>query len=281
VGYDKLEYMFGAIDVGGTKTLLATFNKSGDLLKKIKFETPKEYEDFKLELAKQSSDIDINKLDVVTVGIPAKINKTGGIGVYFANLPWKDVPIQKDVEAIFKCPVLVKNDAKLAALSEALELNDKYRKVLYLTVSTGIGAGLIIDKKIDPDFEDIEVGQMLFENEGKLDRWEHFASGKAIVTRFGKPAKDITDSRDLNIIAHNIAIGLIDLIASLTPEIIIIGGGVGSHFDKFGDRLVKDLRTYQSNLLTIPPIIKAAHAEEAVIYGCYYLGKSNYEHANN
>jgi predicted NBD/HSP70 family sugar kinase len=273
--------MFGAIDIGGTKTLLATFSEKGELLENIRFETPKNYVDFIKELKNQSTNLDINKLQVMSVAIPGLVNKNKGVGIAFGNLPWENIPIQKDVEAIFKCPVLIENDAKLAGLSEAIALKKKYRKVLYITVSTGIGGGLIINNKIDRDFDNMEVGHMLFEHEGKLQRWEDFASGKAIVAKFGKPAKDITDQKDWYIIAHNIAVGLIDIIATLTPDVIIIGGGVGSHFEKFSDRLNEDLKIYQNNLLTIPPIIKAKNAEQAVIYGGYYLGKTNYEQSNN
>ena len=273
--------MFGAIDVGGTKTLLATFSNSGEILKKIRFATPQKYKDFIQELENQAKNINISQFKAMTIGIPALVNKSKTTGLAFANLNWENVSVQKDIEKIFKCPVLVENDAKLAALSEALMLNKKYRKVLYITISTGIGAGLIIGDKISQDFDNIEVGQMLFEHRGKLERWENFASGKAIVAQFGKPAKDITNKQDWYIIAHNIAIGLIDLIASLTPDVIVIGGGVGGHFDKFGDQLIDDLSIYQNELLSVPPILKAQRAELAVIYGCYNYGKSNYEQANN
>jgi len=272
--------MFGAIDIGGTKTLLSTFDESGKLTENIRFETPKNYIEFIKEVESQSVNIDISKLKVMSVAIPGLLNKIKGIGIAFGNLPWENIPIKKDVEKIFKCPVLIENDAKLAGLSEAIELKKKYHKVLYITVSTGIGGGLIIDNKIDPDFDTMEVGHMLFEHDGKLQEWEKFASGRAIVAKFGKPAKDITDKKDWYIIAHNIAVGLIDLIATLTPDVIIIGGGVGSHFEKFEDRLNEDLKIYESNLLTIPPILKAQNAEQAVIYGGYYLGKYNYEQSN-
>jgi len=273
--------MIGAIDIGGTKTLLASFSNGGKLLQKIRFETPQNYLDFKLELKNQASNIEHLKLNVLTVAAPGIINLKKGVGLAFTNLRWENVPLSQDLQNIFKCPVLVENDAKLAGLSESIMLKHKYRKVLYVTISTGIGAGLIIDNKISSDFERIEVGQMLFEHNGKLERWEKFASGKAIVAEFGKPAKDITDPKTWYVIAHNIAIGLIDLIASLNPEVIIIGGGVGSHFEKFSDRLIEDLKIYQNDLLSIPPILKAARAEEAVIYGCYYYGKSHYESTSN
>ncbi|MDZ7785804.1 MAG: ROK family protein [Candidatus Saccharibacteria bacterium] len=70
-----------------------------------------------------------------------------------------------------------------------------------------------------------------------------------------------------------IAIGLIDVIATLTPEVIIFGGGVGAHFDKYQDRLMEELKIYENPLLTLPKIIQATRPEEAVVYGCYELAK--------
>ena len=273
--------MFGAIDIGGTKTLIAVYNSKGNLLNKVRFETPKDYIEFTKELKNNSKELDLSKIKVMTVAIPGLINSITGYAISLSNLPWENIPIRKDVESIMKCPVLIENDAKLAGLYESILLKKKYRKVLYITISTGIGAGLIIDNKISPDFENIEVGHMLLEHEGKLQRWEKFASGKAIFNKFGKPASEITDDKDWYIISHNIALGLIDVIANLTPNIIVIGSGVGSHFDKFGDRLIEDLKIYQNSMLTIPPIIQAKDAEDAVIYGCYNFGKSKYEQSVN
>ena len=269
--------MFGAIDVGGTKTLLGSFNSKGNLIESVKFETPRDYNSFIDLLKENSTKINLSNLKVITIAIPGLIDVNKGIAKELGNLPWENIPVRKDIEKIYKCPVFVQNDTKLAGLYESIIVKPHYRKVLYVTVSTGIGGALIIDNKIDKDFENMEVGHMLFEHNGQLIRWEKFASGKAIVAKFGKPASEITDAKDWYIIAHNIAIGLIDLIATLTPDIIVIGGGVGSHFDKFGDRLIEDLKIYQNRLLTIPPVVMAINAEQAVIYGCYYYGKSQYE----
>lgn len=273
--------MFGAVDIGGTKTLVAVFNKDGQIEKKIRFLTPPSYSDFKALLADNVVKLSTTKCLLATVAAPGKIDRSRGVGIAFGNLKWLSVPLRDDIEKMFKCPVLVENDAKLAGLSEAIALQkEKYRKVLYVTISTGINSGLIINGVIDSDFEDSEVGQMLLDHDGKLERWEDFASGKAITATFGKPAKDITDPKAWHSIAHNIALGLIDLIANLTPDAIVIGGGVGAHFEKFKDLLLDDLAIYQNNLLAIPPIMKAVRAEEAVIYGCYDFSKYNYEHAH-
>jgi predicted NBD/HSP70 family sugar kinase len=124
----------------------------------------------------------------------------------------------------------------------------------------------------------MEVGHILLEHDGKLQRWEDFASGSAIVKHFGKRASDIDadDTQTWYIIARNIAIGLIDLIATLTPEVIVLGGGVGSHFDKYAERLQEQLKIYENPMLSIPPVVQAKRAEEAVVYGCYHLARKKY-----
>jgi predicted NBD/HSP70 family sugar kinase len=262
--------MILAIDVGGTKTLVASFTMDGKATEHIKFPTPKDYPAFIAELANTIANLTTKKFVRGVIAMPGKIDRQNGVAIAFGNLPWHDIPIVADIQKIINIPIMVENDANLAGLSEAHMLK-QYRKVLYLTVSTGIGGVYIIDGKIDPDTQDAEYGHMLFEHEGILQRWEHFASGSAIMAKFGKRASDITDVGDWYKISHNIAIGLIDVIAAITPEVVVIGGGVGTHFDKFGDRLYEDLKIYQNDLITVPPLFGAQRAEDAVIYGCYLL----------
>lgn len=272
--------MFGAIDIGGTKTLLATFSDEGKLINSVKFQTPNNYQEFKKQLDISYISLGGPSLKLICTACPAKLDRNKGIAIAFGNLPWVNVHIRDDQEKLFNCPVIIENDAKLAGLYEANQLPEKYHKVLYITVSTGIGGGLIIDGKIDKNFENIEPGQILLEHEGKLQRWEHFASGKAILLQFHQQASEITDKSTWYTIAQNIAIGLIDLIALYTPNIIVIGGGVGAHLENFIDQLEADLKIYQNTLIDIPPIIKAKNAEEAVIYGCFLNSKAYYDKAN-
>jgi glucokinase len=221
--------------------------------------------------------------EFVAVGVaaPGRIDRKHGIVVAFGRLPWKDVPLLGDVQQILSCPVVVENDAKLAGLSEAMLLKDTYNKVLYVTVSTGIGTGIIIDQRIDPAFVDSEGGDILLEYEGKLQKWEDFASGRAMVARYGKQAQDITDEETWRKISHAIAIGLIDLIAVIQPEVVVIGGGVGTHFEKFDYLLRDELKTFETPLVPIPPIMRAQRPEEAVVYGCYDLARSIYGHTSS
>lgn len=270
--------MFGAVDIGGTKTLIAVFDKKGEVIEQIKFPTPKNYEEFKTELANNVAKLTTDGFIRVVVAIPGRIDRKHGIALAFGNLDWTNLPFQQDMEPIFNAPVILENDAKLASLSEAIRVKDKYRKVLYVTISTGIGAGLIIDGKIDKNFEDMEAGQMLLEHQGRLVDWEDFGSGRAFQEKFGKRVSDVADDNHeaWYWFARNIAIGLVTLMATLTPEVIILGGGAGAHLEKFKDRLDEQLKIYENPMFAIPPIIKAQNAEEAVIYGCYELAKQHH-----
>lgn len=268
--------MYLAIDIGGTKTLLSVFDDSGVVVDSFKFPTPAGYEEFKTALAANIADRlgHHGKFEYCCCAVPARLDRETGVALGFGNLDWKNVPIRDDVKAIVGSPVIIENDANLAGLSEASFVADMYKKVLYITISTGIGDGIITDGIIDNSLADSEPGHMVFEIDGVAQTWEHLVSGKAIVRRFGKIAAEIDDPKVWKLIVHDIAKGLVDTIATVQPEVVIIGGGVGAHFDKFGQLLNEEMKKYKDlvgPVIDIPPVIGARHPEEAVIYGCYEL----------
>lgn len=263
--------MIAAVDIGGTKTLIAVFDGSGRVTEHLKFPTPPDYSNFKIELAKNVATLSTNTFSKIVAAAPGKVNRKTGVVEAFGNLSWTNVPIQADISDVFGMDCSLENDARLAGLSEGLLLYPKYRKALYITISTGIGGGFVIDGKLDPDFEDFELGQMAFEYEGRMRDWEDFASGKAFQAKYGHKVGDTPDDDNdaWYWFARNIAIGLTNIAATLTPDVIIIGGGAGAHLAKFKDRLDEELKIYENPMITIPPIVQAQRPEEAVIYGCY------------
>lgn len=268
--------MYLGIDVGATKTLLAVFTKNGEIKQSVKLKTPHNYSQFLDVLTEGIHSLDEKDFAAIGLAIPGVVDRENGVGIAFGNLPWKNVHLVSYLEKLTNTPVLIENDSKLAALSEAILIKDDYRKVLYVTISTGISAGLIVDGVIDPELADSESGHMLLEHKGHLTKWQDFASGKAIFKRYGKLASEITDQAEWKVIAHDIALGLIDLIAVLQPDVIILGGGVGANFSKFKVPLMKQLKKYEMPLVPIPPVRMAKRPEEAVIYGCYELLKAHY-----
>jgi len=268
--------MYLGIDIGGTKTLIACLNEQGVIKERVKIHTPQVYNVFLSEIAKVIANLSTKKFIAAGVATPGRIDRKQGLGVAFGNLPWHHVPIQQDIKRMLGCPVVIENDANLAGLSEAMLLKDTYSRVLYVTVSTGIGTGIIVNQVIDSAFADSEGGHMVLEHAGRLQRWEDFASGKAIVHRFGKQAHDITDSKTWHIIAHDLALGLIELIAVMQPDVIVMGGGVDRYFDRLEASLLEELHKYESPLVPIPPVRPAARPDDAVVYGCYDLAKQLY-----
>lgn len=265
--------MYVAVDIGGTKTLVGVFDKKGSLISNQRFKTPKNYGLFMNTLAQSLKSINF-PIKKIAVAAPGRVNRNDGVVEAFGNLNWKNAPIKTDLEKRFNVPVLIENDANLAGLSEAQFFINDFKKALYVTISTGIGTGIITNGIIDPNFADSEGGQMPLEHDGKIKPWEDFASGKSIQKKYGTLASKIHDTNIWKEIATNIAIGLIDLIAVVQPNVIIIGGGaVSSHFDKLGPLLKQQLKHQETSLIPIPPIKQAKRPEEAVIYGCYELIK--------
>lgn len=269
--------MYAGVDIGGTKTLVMALDQDGAVIEQFKFPTPRDYGEFIMSLRSAVGGLRTKKWHAGTVAIPGKVDHRRGLGVAFGNLPWINVPIEKDAIEIFNCPIAIENDANLAGLSEAV-LHKDVRTVLYITISTGIGTAIIQNQHVVEPGNHPEGGQMMLTYQGKLTSWESFASGRAIVERFGSRAEDITDPKTWQIIARDLSHGIVELLALFQPDLVIIGGGVGSYFERFGDFLQSDLQRYQTPLLPIPPVIKAQRPEMAVAYGCYDYAKYVFRH---
>lgn len=269
--------MYVGVDVGGTKTLVAVLNDHGVIQESRKFPTPKNYHHFLLELAHSVAFLTTHDFKAAGIGIPAtQIDRHHGVGIKFGNLPWRNVPVLADVEKLLHCPVVLENDAKMASLSEAMLVRDKYSRVLYVTISTGIGYGLTVDGVIDSNIGDSGGSAIMLEHKGKLAPWESFASGHAIVERYGKRAEAITDDKTWKAIVRDLTQGFIELIAVTEPDMVIVGGSVGHYFGRYKKFLVEELAKYQSPLIKLPAFKQAERPEEAVIYGCYDLAKSTF-----
>lgn len=269
--------MYLAIDVGGSKVLLATFDTKGAIKKQHKYPTPKDYQEFLKSLTIESQNLKLSELHAIGVGIPVtSFERDSGLARTFGNLPWKNVHVGRDIERLFSAPIIVENDAKMAGLSEAVLLKSKYSKVLYVTISTGIGTSLVVNLSIDTAFGDAGGRAMILPHNGKYMPWEEFASGSAIVRRYHQLASEIEDENTWTKISRDLSIGLIELIALTQPEVIVLGGSVGKYFYKFRSPLIAELKKTSTPLIHLPVLIGAKRAEDAVIYGCYYLASETY-----
>lgn len=278
-----LEFMYLAVDVGGTKTLVAVLDESANIVEQNKFSTPKDYDEFIAELDKSVASLTTNALSSCVVGVPGLLERDKGVVLALGNLPWQNKPIKADITKIIGgLPVIIENDARLAGLSEARLINETYKKVLFLTVSTGIGGALIDNGQIVTALQDTEMGKMPLLFDGQMQPWEEFAGGRSIVTRLGKRADDITNPEDWRKVADGIAYGLGVLCSILQPEAVVLGGPVGAHADKFSADLSSILNGRLHSVVRRPKAILAAQRpSEAVVYGCYDLARQVYGSASS
>ena len=266
--------MYVGVDIGGTKTLVAVLDATGQIVDEAKFPTPQDYDEFLTALADAARGLKQHDFQAGAAAVPGRLDRKAGIVLDLGNLPWHNQPIQADCEALFHCPIVIENDARLAGLSEAM-LHKDHETVLFITVSTGIGTSVVHQQRLDPSLLNSESGHMLVPFKGELMVWEKFASGKAIYEHFGKKAVDIpaSDTEAWGYVARNLAIGLFELMAVIEADLIIIGGSIGMYFDRFEALLNAELKRFETPLVPIPRIVKAERPEQAVIYGCYDLAR--------
>lgn len=270
--------MYLAVDVGGTKTLLAVFSADGQIVAEEKFVTDKKYNDFLKTLAiKVKRLTSVHPVKACCCALPAtELDRKRGIATAYGNLSWTNTPVKKDLaDFLPNTELLLENDAKLAGFYEALILKD-FKRVLYVTLGTGVGIALIINGVIDTNIGDPGGRGIIMDHMGKLVAWDDLSSGHALAKKYGLKASEIDDPKIWQDYVKDLARGLDILVGITTPDIIVIGGGVGAHFDKFGHFLHEELRKYETDKLPMPPIKKALKPEEAVIYGCYAYIKHHF-----
>lgn len=262
--------MIIAIDIGATKTLLTTFTNTGEIGKIRRILTSKDATQFINDINKLLFELSPQSTDILVVACAGKIDISTGIVIYSPNLGWRNFPLRAALAQYYTCPIFISNDAQLAGLGAVRALPKAPPLGLYITVGTGIGSGIIVHGKLDSAFSRSEAGHMVFETPEGQQTWESLASGKAITARFGQLASDITNADDWRLITNQLAIGLRVLIPALQPDIILIGGGVATEFDRFGPQLAQQLRQQLPDFISVPPILQAKDPENTVLHGCYY-----------
>jgi glucokinase len=262
--------MLVTVDTGGTKTLVTSFEQDGTRGELIKFPTPEHEADYVTLLRETlTAHYADQPIEAIVIALPGIVKD--GVAVWCNNLHWKDFDARAAFEGILDdAPVYIENDANLAGLAETRILDPVPSSSLYVTVSTGIGTGIITNGQIDPGLRYSEGGRALVEFDGMVREWESFASGKAIHAAYSQYARDITSERSWQQIADRISRGFLAIIPFIQPDVIIIGGSIGTYFERYGSHLEALLREKLPAHIACPRLKAATHPEEAVIYGCYY-----------
>nr|WP_307775198.1 ROK family protein [uncultured Cetobacterium sp.] len=229
----------GAIEAGGTKFVCGIGNENGEILERISFptETPEKTLDNVIEFFK---DKNIERLGVGSFGpIDPDLNsETYG---YITKTPkpnWSDYNIIGELKKYFDVPMVFSTDVNGAALGEATWGAAKgLKNCIYLTIGTGIGGGAIVSGSMVHGMLHPEMGHILVKRhpednyKGKCpfhgDCFEGMAAGPAIEERWGMKGYELpVDHKAWELEAYYIAQALMNYILILSPEKIILGGGV-------------------------------------------------------
>jgi len=253
-----MKYAIG-IDIGGTNTRVALIDENYRIEHRVQF--PTDAEDPYRTIEDICSAVASFQKDITGIGIscPGPLDLIHGKVLTPPNLhgKWHNLWITKELEERLYVPVYLENDANLAALAEAvIGAGKNYRIVQYLTISTGLGAGLIINKKVFQGAHGFanEVANTILEKDGPSHGdifpggIEAICSGTAIKERAKKAGLEITHAGEVNELAlkgNQIATRIMDeakeylanyiagIIGFIDPEIVILGGSVALKIDGF------------------------------------------------
>lgn len=266
--------MIIGVDTGGTKTLVSVFSKSGQVMAQQKFATPKDIHIYVEQVMASIFSLVENRSEILGIAIAAPgIIKDQKI-IICKNLGWRNIDILALLQTNFPdIPMWLENDANLGGLGAANLLATPPARCLYITISTGIGGGFIVNQNISKDMSICEVGDMILDYNSYLVSWEDLASGSAIIKDFGVYASELTEQSAIDEVADRISRGLMVLIPVFSPDIVALGGGVGAHYQMFSDRVSQALKGILPAEYSCP-IITAPYPEEIVVYGCYFYAKN-------
>jgi glucokinase len=248
--------MYVSLDIGGTTTRIAFSKNFADFIDVIKYPTPDDFNEFVNELNNHllSSSEEIK---AISLGIAGIINRKKQHILKCPNIPFienlspfdliHDVKRTNQIQTrnltLSKTKIYLENDASLAALAEATVGPGKsYKRVAYITASTGIGGSLITDKEIAQTTYNLEPGHHFINYSQTFGRtWEDIASGTSFTKRFGIKPDNTNDQNIWNHYVNYFASGLHNISLLWRPDIIIIGGSIAKKSDYFLVKLQEKL----------------------------------------
>ena len=216
----------------------------------------------------------------IGIGIPGIADPHTGEVIVCVNLNWYNVPLRAKLAEKTNLPVFIDNDATVAGVAEfQVAQEGKYKDAIILTLGTGVGGGVLVDGKVVSGHHGIgsELGHMLIGeslytcNCGRNGCLETFASSTAIIhyakhlIRAGREtnmlemvqgdldkisgeiiftaakAGDIVACEVVDRLVKYLSIGIINIVCTLDPEVVFLGGGISMAGDFLLDKVNKSL----------------------------------------
>ena len=252
------------LDIGGTKILAAAATEDGELLNRIREETPVALDEGLALLKALVQKLAAGKsIAAIGAAIGGPLDWEKGIVSPVHQPQWRNIPLKEIMETAFNSPFLVDVDTNVAALGEYRFGGVQSDRMLYITISTGMGGGFLIDGEIyrGKNGAHPEVGHQAINYRcahperiicdcGAKDCLEALISGSGIRRIYEKQAEALSDT-EWEEVGFNLGQGLRNIAAIYAPEIIILSGGVSTGA---GEKLLQPAREVLQNSLKIVPI---------------------------
>lgn len=220
------------------------------------------------------------RVECIGVAAPGPLDPFTGVILSPPNLGWLNVPLRDMLSEALGVPVIVGNDANAAALAEAMiGAGRGLRHMIYLTISTGVGSGIIVDGKLHTGarglaaeaglipllygdriatLEDVSAGpDMAQEAVRRMDAGEtsslSMVSGELTAESVGAAAEtgDALANRVIAAAGRNIGLGIVTLLHLFNPQRVVIGGGVS----QLGDRIFDPIRASAAKYVCDPAFL--------------------------
>ena len=293
------------VDVGTTRTIVATSDLAGRVLHQEKFDTDPDADkttgliiDHAVALLNKGG----NAIEGIGVSLPGLVDPDGSKS-YVPHFQWRDWPLARDLGAATGLPVSIENDANAAALAELWFGRPEIRAVrdfILVLVEGGVGTGIVFEGQVyrgengaAGEFGHMTIGQgaPVACASGSRECWEAFSSERSALARYsnltggsnGKPEIGFGDLLDLALeynpaartalkeTGYYLGVGIANLIRGLAPEAVIVGGPIVRAWSLIADDIKRTVESTICRGLPSTPIIASTLGPEPTLMGAVSL----------
>jgi fructokinase len=265
--------LYGGIEAGGTKFACGIGTGPGNLRAETTFPTTTPEETMNRAIAFFRKHQEHEPLAAVGIGSfgPVDLNRKSPTFGYITSTPkqgWAYTELVGRINRALHVPIGFDTDANAAALGEAVGGAAQGLDVfIYLTIGTGIGGGGMVNGQPFHGLLHPEMGHLRVPHDWKLDPYfgacpfhgdclEGLAAGPALLGRWGRPAESLPPDHEAWILeAHYLGLGLVNLICTLSPERVILGGGIMQQTRLFSMVRI-EVKKLLNDYLQVPAILE-------------------------
>jgi glucokinase len=255
--------VFVGLDIGGTKIMVAAADREGNILRRARIATSTSLEEDLTNINNMIREVaEGDQIAGMGTAIGGPLDWEQGIVSPLHQPAWRNIPLKAIMESKWACPFSVDVDTNVAAIGEYRWGGVAARRFLYLTFSTGMGGGFLVDGKVyrGQNGAHPEVGHQSIHFRcsnpsaiqcecGAPDCLEALVSGNGIRRIYGKPAEEL-NANEWHEVAYNLGQGLRNMAALYAPDLIRIGGGVAVGG---GENFIGAAKTVMEEFLKLVP----------------------------